>query len=265
MTCVDCGAELARAHPWGRWPKRCDRCKRAPAPNSANCCVCGVALDKPERGPWPLRCPTCRNVHRNALYRGYGRSARRRARGLDIPSDIAIRLEIRICRGCGNTFRPQTDKQVFCNRECRHATHALSQREAPSKRRPFECKACGSTVFPSRRGRRSCYCSDECALRGRSEKRRVACYIRRAIKSGATAEPVKAEDVFERDGWRCGICRRKVNKNLKWPHPMSASLDHIIPLVKGGTHGCVNVQLAHLRCNLSKHTRPMGEQLLLVG
>lgn len=72
------------------------------------------------------------------------------------------------------------------------------------------------------------------------------------------------EEIFERDGWRCGVCRRKVRRKLKHPHPMSASLDHIIPLADGGEHVRTNVQCAHLRCNIEKlHTGP--GQLLLIG
>ncbi|MEV6398476.1 HNH endonuclease [Streptomyces sp. NPDC051907] len=33
---------------------------------------------------------------------------------------------------------------------------------------------------------------------------------------------------------------------------MSASLDHIIPLARQGDHTRINVQLAHLLCNLRK-------------
>jgi 5-methylcytosine-specific restriction endonuclease McrA len=36
---------------------------------------------------------------------------------------------------------------------------------------------------------------------------------------------------------------------------MSASVDHIIPLVLGGEHSMANVQAAHLVCNLRKGDR----------
>ncbi|WP_158070491.1 HNH endonuclease [Streptomyces luteocolor] len=36
---------------------------------------------------------------------------------------------------------------------------------------------------------------------------------------------------------------------------MSPSLDHVIPLSRGGSHRRDNVQLAHLRCNLRKNNR----------
>ena len=51
----------------------------------------------------------------------------------------------------------------------------------------------------------------------------------------------------------CGICGRPVNKELKYPHPQSACIDHIIPIAKGGHPAAIeNLQLTHLCCNLAK-------------
>ena len=62
-------------------------------------------------------------------------------------------------------------------------------------------------------------------------------------------------DVFERDDWLCGLCGEPVDKDLAWPDPTSASLDHIIPLSRGGAHTLDNVQLAHLVCNIRKNNQ----------
>lgn len=51
----------------------------------------------------------------------------------------------------------------------------------------------------------------------------------------------------------CGICGKPVDKSLKFPHPLSASIDHIIPIDKGGSASDIdNLQLAHLCCNRQK-------------
>lgn len=51
----------------------------------------------------------------------------------------------------------------------------------------------------------------------------------------------------------CGICGKVVNKKLKFPDPMSACIDHIIPIDRGGDPSAIeNLQLAHLCCNRQK-------------
>jgi len=81
---------------------------------------------------------------------------------------------------------------------------------------------------------------------------------RRALKFGAHHKSYNSNYVFERDGWICGICGQKINKRLKWPHPRSKSIDHIIPLSKGGNDNLLNVQAAHVRCNVGKHAQIKG-------
>lgn len=88
----------------------------------------------------------------------------------------------------------------------------------------------------------------------------MASHIRRARKYGnGTVDDIDLLKVFERDGGRCGICGNKVNRSLRWPQPMSATLDHIAPLSRGGTHIWQNVQLAHLVCNLHKSNKGGGQ------
>jgi len=87
---------------------------------------------------------------------------------------------------------------------------------------------------------------------------------RKALKYGYGHVPYKDTDIFNRDGWLCGLCGRKINKRLKHPNPFSPSIDHIIPLSRGGADAPVNVQAAHLRCNLSKNAGD-GGQLRLFG
>lgn len=68
-------------------------------------------------------------------------------------------------------------------------------------------------------------------------------------------EQVHMTTVIERDGWTCGLCGDPVDPAIDWPDSMSASIDHIIPIARGGRHNYENVQLAHLLCNLRKKDR----------
>lgn len=51
----------------------------------------------------------------------------------------------------------------------------------------------------------------------------------------------------------CGICGQPVDKSLKYPHPMSPCIDHIIPIDRSGHPSDIsNLQLAHWKCNRAK-------------
>lgn len=67
----------------------------------------------------------------------------------------------------------------------------------------------------------------------------------RARQHGVAYEPINRLEVYERDGWICGICGDLVEKD-------EASLDHVVPMSRGGAHLYSNVQCAHLLCNIRK-------------
>lgn len=46
--------------------------------------------------------------------------------------------------------------------------------------------------------------------------------------------------------------------DVPWPDPLFASIDHVIPLSKGGLHERANLTCSHLRCNMVKHDRTEG-------
>lgn len=51
----------------------------------------------------------------------------------------------------------------------------------------------------------------------------------------------------------CGICGKPVDFSYKYPHPLSPTVDHIIPVNKGGHPSDIsNLQLAHRTCNRQK-------------
>lgn len=48
----------------------------------------------------------------------------------------------------------------------------------------------------------------------------------------------------------CHICEEEIDKTLRWPHPMSATADHITPVAAGGSN-TGPLAPAHKRCNES--------------
>ena len=58
----------------------------------------------------------------------------------------------------------------------------------------------------------------------------------------------------------CGICGRPVDFSLKYPHPMSPCIDHIVPVAKNGHPSDIdNLQLAHWTCNRQKSDKILRE------
>lgn len=59
----------------------------------------------------------------------------------------------------------------------------------------------------------------------------------------------------------CGICGKPVDFSIKYPHPLSACIDHIIPVSKGGHPSDIdNLQLAHFTCNRQKSDKIVKAQ-----
>ena len=59
----------------------------------------------------------------------------------------------------------------------------------------------------------------------------------------------------------CGICGKPVDMSLKYPHPMSATIDHIIPVAKNGHPSSLeNLQLSHFSCNRQKSDKLFKEK-----
>lgn len=80
------------------------------------------------------------------------------------------------------------------------------------------------------------------------DKRREHEGRRRARKRETSVEPISPAVVYERDGGICQICLNSVLYK-------EFSLDHVIPLSRGGDHLYSNIQASHLKCNLKKHAR----------
>lgn len=73
---------------------------------------------------------------------------------------------------------------------------------------------------------------------------------RRAIM--ARGEVINHTEVFEAYGWLCHLCGEEINRFATRDDYMRVTLDHIIPLSKGGEHIRDNVAPAHYRCNMAK-------------
>jgi hypothetical protein len=165
-----------------------------------------------------------------------------------------------LCEMCGKVL---TGFQVkACSEECRTEMVSRRGRErgaAAHVATPHICAECGDTFIPAYGNHHRRFCSDQCMRRN---GRRVARALRRAREKGVRHQPVDPRRIYDRDGWRCGICGKQVERALRYPDPQSASLDHVIPLACGGAHSPENVQCAHLSCNHDKGAGRIAEMRL---
>ena len=91
----------------------------------------------------------------------------------------------------------------------------------------------------------------------RHPDRRLAAENRRkAAKRGARISAIDLDSLWT---GRCGLCGEDLSRDQAWPHPLSRSLDHIMPLSRGGAHSQDNLQWTHLRCNVSKGAKTPEE------
>lgn len=173
-----------------------------------------------------------------------------------------------VCRVCGSHI-PVGRSSVSCTcshacasecnrkraRETYESKHGVTLRPLGGTRECRYCKAVIQATNTTGRGRSVC---DECGLYRGDFKSRARLY-------GVAYTAINKRDVFARDGWRCQLCghavlrKAKRHKVTRRFHPRTASLDHIIPMVKGGPHIESNVQCACLRCNSRKNARRIGQ------
>lgn len=88
------------------------------------------------------------------------------------------------------------------------------------------------------------------SLEGR--KKRAEHELRRKARKRGNGpiEKINPFVVYERDNGLCHLCGEPVP-------PEDASLDHVIPISRGGPHTYENVALSHLICNLRRGVKPV--------
>lgn len=139
------------------------------------------------------------------------------------------------CDNCGGW----ADRRPFCSHNCRAAFRVHG---GP---RPVvaHCIACGIAIDLNEVGKHG-------------QRRKATVKFCRPCKADYSKYKMSARELAERDGTDCGICGEPVDMTLRRSQSlMCASVDHIVPRAKGGTHEPDNLQLAHLYCNQVKSDR----------
>lgn len=124
---------------------------------------------------------------------------------------------------------------------------ARETRKEANHRKDF-CIVCGKeyeTYNPAQKT-----CSKECG-----KKLAHAHKHKRIPKSQLVDKDITLEALYRRDSGVCYLCGKKCDWNDKTDKsvgPAYPSIDHMIPIAKGGLHAWTNVKLAHFECNWKK-------------
>lgn len=170
------------------------------------------------------------------------------------------KMAIRLCsiEGCGRKHRARG----LCTSHYNKSRYTNEQRHP---KRPTPCVVCGTVVMrPVDRSRAHC-CSVDCRTALQWGTVAVDGYdwatdaIKRARDAGCTTvERVERDVVLDRDGWVCYICGTDTKAATSPFDASSPTIDHVIPLSRGGEHTYANVRCACLHCNSSKADRPVA-------
>ena len=210
---------------------------------------CGTQFERHSRSfdKYGYNCPTCEAVKRKAILeeRRIEQKAEREQKKLDVE---ARRKEI------------EAERQAIRNLRL-DAVHS--------------CSVCGKSYtirrymesVGMRYARDSGFCSKECRDIRANELKKInkrknksgQNHIRRVRKFGGRYDRgITLRKAVDRYGLTCYLCGKPCDWNdhtwSKYCGPTYPSIDHIIPLSKGGSHTWENIGVAHILCNSKKET-----------
>jgi len=162
----------------------------------------------------------------------------------------------RKCTGCGHAYL-QIGKKLLHKTLCKGCCDVAKERN--SRR---TCEDCG-VVYTKEKYQSSKRCS-ACSDARRREvirecKKRRGHRMRAKQKGG---DLFVSRDIFKRDLWRCYLCGTKVRVYAtKRNMPDEATIDHVVPVSKGGEHSLANCRCACRVCNTLKSDSMPERQL----
>lgn len=153
------------------------------------------------------------------------------------------------CPLCDRDFLHCNRNRLYCSNDCRKLANAITNREVQRQRvlngrcprhgKAGHCEICHANNF------------------AKSSKRRGKGDVKYRTRS-----KIKIRQLCAQQKWKCSLCDERLSTEHKSPHPLSISIDHVIPISLGGTHDLTNLSATHLHCNIRKGNRSLGPEQL---
>jgi 5-methylcytosine-specific restriction endonuclease McrA len=248
MNCLSCEKSII-----GHRRKYCDSACRPssykPKSTRTQCCLnCGVVVEQPKAGGRPRK--FCSHKCKDLL-----RTAQKPKRRI-----------ISTCSTCSKEFESNRE-QKFCSPNCRSVATVERERIRREEER--------NRLYPN--GERTTLCGwckkprtwkiDEsvvnafhadCSVDARRARYRIKTVKRQKVVG--TPSRVSADRVLEIYGHRCSICGEKIFLNLPRTSKEGLTVDHVIPISRGGNDEIANLRPAHWICNIRKSNKLPKEQ-----
>jgi 5-methylcytosine-specific restriction endonuclease McrA len=188
---------------------------------------------------------------------------------------------IQNCKHCGKLHIQRRKGSIYCSKAC--ATNASSARRSEHRKevtkqwrknnaerahataKAYRKANRASETARQRRWRRSPYGKEahKAAIRKwtlANPEASTGIRLRRAkaeVEGNATPELIAAK--WEGGNKNCCLCGKPTDRTIQSPDPMSFSIEHLIPISRGGRHDIDNIDFAHRVCNSSKGNRTLEE------
>jgi predicted nucleic acid-binding Zn ribbon protein/endogenous inhibitor of DNA gyrase (YacG/DUF329 family) len=211
-----------------------------------------------QKKPKILFCDTC---GKSMIYSGIGRIAKSCSDKCKNIHDHKIRVSkgdylkektLINCDSCKTEFLTAFDHQRFCSASCRNKKDTNDK----SRIYLYKCDECGIDFVTKRHLSGVSVQSITRCKNCQIERQRVRYRKKTLARQGALSNPrISVEIIAKRDYYLCHLCNQIVDMDLKRTDKMGATIDHVLPISKGGLDTMENVALAHWICNIKKGNR----------
>ena len=154
------------------------------------------------------------------------------------------------CLRCDESSKTKFDHQKFCSKDCRYKYERENYQHKVIEPIAWSCE-CGEVFHRTHWRDRRRYC-DRCRLKYKRIRYRIKTVKRQGAEFGMR---ISADEIAERDNYICHLCNEFVDMSLPRTSGWGGTVDHLLPISKGGLDVMDNVKLAHWSCNRKKGNR----------
>lgn len=171
------------------------------------------------------------------------------------------------CKSCNEDKKSHKELEKELKRISWRLKHIQKEIEYKKSLTGQICIECGEEFVASRKNQK--YCSNKCNNKANrvdwryTNKLKNKRFQRALLNGNGNYDYITLEELVKRDGNICHICGDKIdyedytysNNSHFIVGPNYPSIDHVVPISKGGAHIWKNVKLAHHYCNTLKSNK----------